>query len=250
MSVPPRPTEEELHAYLDSELAEDRRAAVADYLRDHPAEARRLEFYRADGAAIARLFARAAGTRVARQAPSPLWRRGTWTRVAASAVVVAGAVTAAFTWLWRDRSDDALWARFGTEALAAHLALAQPDTPPQLTASLQDVAQFFAAALNTPIELRYPMDPNFTLVGSQFLSGQKGRVAQLAFRDAGGTLVTMYFEPWKGKPDAPFREVARQRDVAALVWVDDELGCAVTGALPPQRLEQVGHALYAALIKS
>ncbi len=60
----------------------------------------------------------------------------------------------------------------------------------------------------------------------------------------------MYFEPWPGKSDAPFREVARQDDIATLVWVDDALGCAVTGALPPDHLERVGHALYAALVKS
>jgi anti-sigma factor RsiW len=250
MNAPPRPTEEELHAWLDGEMAEDRRAVVGAYLRDHPAEARRLEAYRADGEALARLFARAAEARVPQRASPALWRRRSWVRVAAIVVMMAGAVAAAVTWVWQGRRDDALWTRFGTEALAAHLALGRPDSPPQLAVSLQDVAQFFSAALNTPFELRTPADPSFTLVGSRFVSGAKGRVAQLAFRDAGGTLVTMYFEPWPGKKDAPFREVARQDDVATLVWVDDALGCAVTGALPPAQLERVGHALYAALVKS
>lgn len=250
MNAPPRPTAEELHAYLDGELAEDRRAVVSAYLRDHPADALRLDAYRADGEAIARLFARSADARVPQQPSSAFWRRRTWVRVAATVVMMVGAVAAAFTWVWQGRRDDAPWTRFGTEALAAHLALSKPDSPPQLAVSLQDVAQFFAAALNTPIELRTPADPSFTLVGSRFLSGAKGRVAQLAFRDAGGTLVTMYFEPWPGKRDAAFREVARQNNVATLVWVDDELGCAVTGALPPDQLERVGHALYAALVKS
>jgi anti-sigma factor RsiW len=58
VSVVSRPGEEELHAYIDGELPQDRRDAVASYLRDHPTEAKRLAAYRRDGVAIARLFAR------------------------------------------------------------------------------------------------------------------------------------------------------------------------------------------------
>src|SRR5215475_523366 len=58
MSIAPI-TEQELHAYLDGELPDARRAAVEAYLREHPEDARRLEAYRADGKAIARIFARA-----------------------------------------------------------------------------------------------------------------------------------------------------------------------------------------------
>src|SRR5215510_15353419 len=48
MSIAPI-TEQELHAYLDGELPDARRAAVEAYLREHPEDARRLEAYRADG---------------------------------------------------------------------------------------------------------------------------------------------------------------------------------------------------------
>ncbi len=250
MSATARPTEEELHAYFDGELAEDRRPAVGAYLRDHPADARRLETYRADGEAIARLFSRAAQARMRQQPSSAFWRRGMWGRVAASVVIVAGAVAATLMWIRQDRRDEALWARFGAEALAAHLALSKPELQPSMAVSLQDVAEFFSAALKTRITLQEPEDPRFTLVGSKFLSGQKGRVAQLVFRNASGVLVSLYFEPWPGKPDAPFRTVARRSDVTTSVWVDDELGCAVTGALPPEELERVARALYEELVKS
>jgi anti-sigma factor RsiW len=49
-------SEEELHAYLDGELSDGRRAAVATYLREHPEELRRLQAYRVDGEAVRRLF--------------------------------------------------------------------------------------------------------------------------------------------------------------------------------------------------
>src|SRR5262249_57383124 len=48
--------DEELNAYLDAEVPEARRASVEAYLREHPEEARRLDSYRADGAAIRKFF--------------------------------------------------------------------------------------------------------------------------------------------------------------------------------------------------
>jgi anti-sigma factor RsiW len=250
MSAPSsRPSEEELHAYLDGELTQDRRAVVAAWLRDHPAEARRLDAYRADGGALARLFARA-GQLPAPQPASHSPLRRVPSRAAAAVLLVAGTLAAALTWFLPDRRDDALWARFGAEALTAHLALSGSGAPPGMDASLRDVAEFFSAVLKTSFRLHEPADPDFTLVGSRFVTGQKGRVAQLVFRNTAGVLVTMYFEPWPGKKDAPFREVASRSDVRTLVWVDDELGCAVTGALPRDALERVGHSLYAGLVES
>src|SRR5689334_18524542 len=51
--------EEELHAYLDDELSAEREALVESYLHRRPDELRRLNAYRADGAAMARIFSRA-----------------------------------------------------------------------------------------------------------------------------------------------------------------------------------------------
>jgi len=249
MTEQPRPSEEEFHAYLDGELTGDRRRVVRAHLRDHPEEARRLEAYRADGDAIARIFSRAAELPVPARARPQLWRRA-WVRAAAVAIIIAGTIAAGLSWLWRDHGDDALWARFGAEALVAHLSLSKASSGPTMTASLAQMADFFSAATQTPIRLHEPAGSGYALVGSQFLIGKKGPVAQLAFRSRDGTLVTMYFEPWPRKEDAPFKPAASQSDVTTLVWVDDQFGCAVTGALPRDELERVGRTLYAELVAS
>jgi len=250
MSAPPRPTEEELHAYIDGELTADRRAGVVAYLRDHPADARRMEAYRADGEAIARLFSRTPQPRTSRRAPSSSWGRATWVRVAAAVLVTVVTFAAGLTWYWRGHVPETVWARFGSEALAAHLALTKSDSPPRMTASLQDVAELFSAAVKAPMRLQDPANAEFTLVGSKFLTGGIGHVAQLAFRNGAGVVVTMYFEPWPHKRDVPFRPLTGQANVRTIGWSDRELGCAVTGALPEDELERIGHALYDGLIKS
>jgi anti-sigma factor RsiW len=49
-------TEAELHAWVDGQLAPARRAAVDAYLSQHPAEAARLQAYRAQNAGLRALF--------------------------------------------------------------------------------------------------------------------------------------------------------------------------------------------------
>src|SRR5690348_1345997 len=96
------PAEEELHAYLDGQLPADRRSAVEVYLRDRPEVAKRLEGYRADGEAIARIF-RHAGE----GAPAPRRPRVVsefWRRAAAVVLIVAGAASAGM--LWQDHAAE------------------------------------------------------------------------------------------------------------------------------------------------
>lgn len=265
MSDMERPvTEEDLHAYLDGELAEDRRALVEAYLQAHPEDAERLEAYRAHGEAIRRLYADVGDRPSSTVSPlrprsvrSTSWRRAAawgritqvpWQRAAAIALLIAGAVAAGLLGLTHDRSDDALWARFGADAIAAHLQLTRPASKPAIAASLQDVSDYLSEKLKTRIELRSPANSPYALVGAKFVPTAKGRVAQLAFRSTDGKLVTMFMEPWPGKPDAPFRVVAREGDVVTMVWVDDAVGCAVSGNLPPEELEQAARSLYDELI--
>jgi len=242
------PTEAELHAYLDGELAEDRRPMVEAYLRDHLEEARRLEAYRADGGAIARIFPRTGHIAVPRRDSRRSRSQPHWVRAAALALIVAGTVVAGLVWLWRDQGDEVSWARFGAEALAAHQLLINGNSPPAMAVSLQDVAQFFSTELQRRVTLRESADSDYRLVGSKFAVGSNGRAAQLALLSAESTLVTMYFQPWPGRKDAPFRPVASQSDLITLAGTDDELGCAVTAALAPDELERVARSLSEALI--
>jgi len=258
-----RVTEEDLHAFLDGELAEDRREQVQAHLRDHPEDAKRLRAYRADGDAIARIFAQAgqlpqdttppfrSSTSLSPQGRTAASSRNAtivrWRRAAAVALVCAGALIAALWGMHQDGSEEATWARFGTDALAAHQSLVQPGAQPVLAASLDDVSDYLSAKLKKRMELRRPAVADYTLVGSKFITTPKSRVAQLAFKHRDGTLLTMYLEPWPEKADAPFRIVARQSNVITMLWVDDEIGCAVSSTLPPDRLEQAARSLYEAM---
>src|SRR5262249_60730273 len=127
MSVAPI-TEQELHAYLDGELPDARRAAVEAYLREHPEDARRLEAYRRDGEAIARIFSYAGAAIQARRSSSASsWRSVSaipWRQVAAAVLILA--VGAVAGWVGRERIKDAGMGRLGPQGAPAHLILKKP----------------------------------------------------------------------------------------------------------------------------
>jgi anti-sigma factor RsiW len=250
------PTEQDLHAYLDGELPPERVAAVEEYLGHNPVEAQRLKAYRSDGDAIAKLFIGAdqivsprshpslvtsIPTPAARRAISPrTWSPRAWQVAAAVTLFVFAA-----SWgLLRQGNVDASERKFGTDAATAHLLATDP--APTTHASLDEIAKFLSAGVNGHVELRKP-DGDYHLVDSRFVTTPKGRVAQLAFRGPDQSIITMYLEPRPGSKDTPFQPVATGHgELTTLVWIDDEIACAVTGALPPERLEQLARSLYEA----
>jgi anti-sigma factor RsiW len=250
------PTEQDLHAYLDGELPSERVAAVEEYLGRNPVEAQRLKAYRSDGEAIAKLFIRAdqivsprshhssiisIPTAPARRAIFPgAWSPRAWQVAAAVTLFIFAA-----SWgLLRQGNFDASDSKFGTDAATAHLLA--PDPAPTTHASLDEIAKFLSARVNGHVELRNP-DGDYHLVDSRFVTTPRGRAGQLAFRGPDQSIITMYLEPRRGSKDTPFRPVATGHgELTTLVWTDDEIACAVTGALPPERLEQVARSLYEA----
>ena len=250
------PTEQELHAYLDGELPSERVAAVKEYLGHNPLEAQRLKAYRRDGEAIAKLFIGAdqivsprshpslvtsTPTPDARRALSPGVRTPRVWQIAAAITLV---IFAASWSLLRQGNFDASERKFGTDAATAHLLATDP--APTTHASLDEIATFLSAGVNGHVELRNP-DGDYHLVDSRFVTTPRGRAGQLAFRGPDQSIVTMYLEPRRGSKDTPFRPVATGHgELTTLVWTDDEIACAVTGALPPDRLEQIARSLYEA----
>jgi anti-sigma factor RsiW len=271
------PTEQDLHAYLDGELPPERYAAVEEYLGHNPGEAQRLKAYRGDGEAIAKLFMHAdqivlrrAHPSLVTSIPTPAARRAifpgaeslrakswrakslrakSWRAWSPRTWQLAAAVTLfvfAASWgLLRQGNFDASELKFGTDAATAHLLATGP--APTTHASLDEISTFLSAGVNGHIELRKP-DGDYQLVDSRFVTTPRGRAGQLAFRGPDQSIITMYLEPRRGSKDTPFQPVATGHgELTTLVWTDDEIACAVTGALPPERLEQLARSLYEAV---
>jgi anti-sigma factor RsiW len=250
--------DEDLHAYVDRQLASDRRPAVEHYLRDHAEPARRVSSYIAQREALRAALGGLKGE------PVPPWldphllqrhrlseRRNIWR--AAAAVLLAIGIGGTVDWLMDggvviDRFSQHQADAFGQQAAIAYLALAKTNPQPLPVVSLDSLSASVSRALGVPVRFHDTASVGFALIGGWVMPRSKGQAVQLAFRDTkDNRLITMYLEGRPGAKETPFRRVA-SAGVPTVAWEDDGLACAISGPADPEHLEQVGRRIYDALL--
>src|SRR5262249_6541920 len=117
-------TEDEVHAYVDDEIAADRRGAVEAWLASHPEDAARVAHWRAQAEAICAHYGMIASEPVPARFDLDKLARGarSWRAVAAAAVIVAFLIGGVVGWMAHAASAAApsRLHTFPTQALAAH----------------------------------------------------------------------------------------------------------------------------------
>ena len=243
---------------MDRQLAPDRRPVVERYLRDHAEPARRVGSYIAQREALRAALAGPTSE------PTPSWldphllqqhrlseRRNVW-RVAAAVLLTIG-IGGAIDWMVDgaviyDHLDQRQADVFGQQAATAYLALAQTNPQPLPVVSLDGMSASVSKALGVAVRFHDTAAAGFALLGGWVLPGPKGQAVQLVFRDTNDNkLITFYLEGRPGAKETPFRRVVGA-GVPTVAWEDDDLACAISGTVEPERLEQVGRQIYDALL--
>jgi anti-sigma factor RsiW len=240
--------EEELHAWLDGRLADERRPAVEAYLREHPEEAERLEAYRADGTAIARIFSldqvdlppHPVDLAVRRSSFGARW----WQ--AAAALVLIG-IGAAAGWSVRAHREATPTERLAHNAAAAYLILGSPGAQLVTSTSLDDLSRKLSGVLGVSIKLRDPNSSGYSIAAVRVVPQAKTSAVQIVMHGSTGDTVTFYIEARPGATETPMWHTTAD-GLTALVWEDDDVACAIIGTLAPDKLEQVGRKVYEALL--
>jgi anti-sigma factor RsiW len=137
---------------------------------------------------------------------------------------------------------------FGQQAAAAYLTLAQATPQPLQVAPIEGLSTNVSRALGVPVQFHDTASAGFALISGWVLRAPDGQAVQLAFRDVkDNKVITMYLEGRPGAKETPFRRVAGG-GVPTVAWEDDDLACAISGAVEPERLEQIGRSIYDALL--
>jgi len=244
MSDPRYPTEDEIHAYVDGELAPGRDQEVADILRADQGLAARVAAYRADRdnlrQALAGIMAAPlpigweARITAATARPRVLPRRQA---IAASLALVLTAGAAA-TVFWRRRDTilaDALAAREGglgdttqTEALSDPATRARLASALGLKVQAPDLRRFgFQLAR---LEVSHP--------------GAPSRAAQLEYLDASGRRLSIYVRPSDGTVRF---DLLHEGTARICVWQDDVVGAVIIAPMSAGEMMRVASSAYAAL---
>ncbi len=262
----PLPTDDELHALVDGQLAPGRRVEVENAVERDPALAEQVAAWRNQRDALRRLHGDLLGEPVPAHLQGALDRgrprQGRWMRWGGMAAGVLLAFAAG--WLgnaqWsKQQIASAQLARpptvreFVHDASVAHAVYAPEKRHPVEVAAneQQHLVQWLSKRLDKPLKVPDLASMGYTLVGGRLLPGESGARAQFMFEDAAGERVTLYIGILDNRTaagSAASRETAfrfaSEGPVPSFYWMDQGFGYAVAGKLPRDVLLKLATLAY------
>ena len=257
---PNRPSEADLHAYIDGRLSLDCRAHAEAYLRAHPDEARRIEDYRRVGDGLHALFDGALSEPVPhRLSTRPVPRRSrVWPillarpQIAASAVALAVGIM--FGWLGRDfvTARGALTASLVRDAVGAHAVFTTDGRRPpvEIEASREeDLYRWLSKRLGQAIRAPDLSAMGYGLLGGRLLPSEQGPAAQFMYQNTAGDRLTLFVARTAATGlDVPIR-AAHRDPYRAFYWVDDNVACVLTGDVDDTTLATIARDAYRQVVE-
>ncbi|HEY0440703.1 MAG TPA: anti-sigma factor [Xanthobacteraceae bacterium] len=248
MSDPHVPvTEDELHALVDGELAEDRRLDVEAWLASHPEDAARVAAWRAQAELIRNRYAAVAEEPVPpRLQVERLAGRHRFRRALAAAAAVLLFLTGGLAgWLGRGFWEGAPAAKAITaEAVIAHrLYVAEVRHPVEVPAAeSQHLVQWLSRRVGQDLRAPDLQKLGLALVGGRLLPGPEAAAAFFMYEGQSGERFTLYCSRATG-PDTALRYRAAGQ-VAAFYWLEKDFSCVVSGPAERGRLQSVAQSVY------
>lgn len=250
------------HAWVDGRLPENRRAEVEDCLATLPAEAKRLNAYRAQRDALrqhfdpvldetlpARLRQLAEMPPAAVDGPKrPLLERWSLQRIAAGlAIALLGGIAGWFGHgHYQGGERLAQMTPLPRQAAIAHVVYS-PDVrrPVEVTADQEDqLVKWLSKRLGTPVSPPKLGALGYELIGGRLLPGNTGPVAQFMYHDGSGQRLTLYVSAEDTvSRDTGFR-FAKEGPVNVFYWVDGKFGYALSAGIDKGELARVATAVY------
>lgn len=241
-----------LSASLDGELDAADQARVAAWLLEHPADAGRLQQWRADAEALRRQFGPVADEPVPDAMLRTVWQRRPPSPIALAAsaaalLLIGGLVGALVAWQVQ-RRDEALAAGTAAgwveRAAYAHAVFTpEPRHPVEVRAQEDHLARWLTSRIQVPVKLFDLHGFGFELVGGRLLPDGPGKSAQLMYENAAKTRITVYLRKPEAGADAAFR-YERHGELGLFYWVEDGAGFALVGALPKEQLLAMCESIY------
>lgn len=265
----PPPTDDELHAWIDGQLAPDRHGAVEDAIARDPAVAAKVAAWHTQRDALRRLHGELLDEPVPDTLMAALDRhqprhaqRGAWMRWGGMAAGLLVAFMAGWLgnaqWSAPNAGAQQQLARapalreFVHDASIAHAVYTPEKRHPVEVAAAeqQHLVQWLSKRLDRPLKVPDLSTQGYTLVGGRLLPGETGARAQFMFEDAAGERVTLYI----GTLDANAAGASAARETAfrfasegpvpSFYWVDQGFGYAIAGKLPRDLLLKLATLAY------
>jgi len=229
-------TEDELHAYVDGELPDDRCANVEAWLRTNPDDAARVASWRAFAAvAIPKRL----------EIEKIIGRPRRWMYGAAAAAALAFVAGGAIGWTAHGvTATPSAYAAFTEDALDAHrLYVVEVRHPVEVAGNERDhLQQWLSKRVGYQVTPPQLDKAGLKLVGGRLLPGPDGPAAFFMYEGPSGERFTVYSSRAK-TADMQMRYVTKRSD-ASMFWSDAGVGYALCGPADHDKLQQVAGLVY------
>lgn len=240
-----RPSEDDLQAYADDQLASQRRAEIEIYLASARDDAERVVAFREQNAQLRAQFNPVLDEPVPQRLLLVAPRRG-FVRLGIAAGWLALGVAVGWAANALVGKDPLRSATLAHRAAIAH-AVYSPEVrhPVEVGADQQEhLVRWLSKRLGADLRPPTLSASGYELVGGRLLPGDRGAVAQFMYQDARGRRLTLYVSRMNvSQGDTAFR-YARENGVSVFYWVDGALGYALSGEIPKADLLGVATAVY------
>lgn len=241
--------DDELHAFVDGELAADRRAAIAAWLAQNPGAAERVRAWQSQREALRAAF-------TAATPPAPEFslleivesrmhrRRRVWTAAAAAGLVIALGLGGLAGWMLHGVPQDgnaALLASLEQEAFATHIVYsADRRHPIEVAAAERDhLAQWLSNRLDRKVAPPDLSQAGWHLLGGRLLATDRGGTAALFMYDNDQKQrLSVVMRPVPA--DIPMTEPQRVGGpLHGCAWISRGVGFAVVGPAAQDEISAV-----------
>ena len=240
-------TEEELHAYVDGELASGRQEAVASWLASHADAAAQVAAWRAQADDIRARYGAIASEPVPARLKLEAFarRRRSWTTIAAAATVAAFMFGGVAGWMARGASAASpVYSDVLThEAINAHrLYIGEVRHPIEVGATEPHLLPWLSRRVGTA--LRAPQFDSFglKLLGGRLLPGIGGPAALFMYESANGERYTVYCSKLEA-PDTALRYSGADQ-LGSVYWIEKNYGYVLSGPSDQTRLKNIAKMAY------
>jgi anti-sigma factor RsiW len=242
-------TEEDLHAYVDGELAPERREAVDAWLAAHPDDTARVGAWRAQAESIRSRYGALASEPVPARFDVTRLSRRTWPwKSIAAAAALAFLIGGSAGWFGRDvlseQASASPFQQFTAEAVDAYnLYVVEVRHPVEVPASDADhLVQWLSKRVGYQLRAPDLEKLGLKLVGGRLLPGPTGPAAFFMYEGPSGERYTIYC----ARSNAPDTAL-RYNDIGkatAVYWADNDVAYVVSGKGDRSKVNDVAVAAY------
>jgi anti-sigma factor RsiW len=241
-------TQDELHAYVDGELPQERRVEVEAWLPRHPEDSTTVEAWREQADMLHARYGGIVNEPVpARLSLNRLARSNRrWMQYAAAAAVAVFFAGGAAGWFGRAIAEAPRGSgkTLAAEAIDAHrLYAVEVRHPVEVPGSDEThLVQWLSKRLDYAVRAPDLAAVGLKLVGGRLLPGPAGPAAFFMYEGASGERFTLYSSRVRS-PETALRYSAAGQ-VAAFYWIDRDKAYVVSGPADRDRLLKVAQSAY------